>query len=76
MLDNSENIIRLCDTDHVFGGPPMYKIETTESAWQRCPICDGMGRLLCDDGTATFKACDVCAGKKIISKATGKPPAD
>lgn len=50
MLDNSENIIRLCDTDHVFGGPPMYKIETTESAWQRCPICDGMGRLLCDDG--------------------------
>lgn len=76
MFNNSENIIRFCDTDHVFGGPPMYKIETTEFGWQRCPICSGVGRIPAQDCPATFKACDVCAGKKIISTATGKPPAD
>ena len=73
MFDQSDNLKRL--TDHVFEHRPLYKIETTVSAWQRCPICDGTGRIP-TDGTATIKACDVCAGKKIISTFSGKPPAD
>jgi len=59
---------------NIFDYRPLYKVETTAPAWQRCPICDGVGRMP-TDGTATFKTCDVCNGKKIINVATGKPPA-
>lgn len=43
--------------------------------YQKCPICNGIGRLDPRPGSsATSKQCDVCQGKKIISELTGLPP--
>lgn len=46
--------------------------------WQECPICGGKGIVpqFGFESLAVHKTCDVCDGKKIISTATGKPPAD
>lgn len=40
--------------------------------WQECPICKGIGQIL----TNNYNKCNVCNGKKIISRLTGRPPVD
>jgi DnaJ-class molecular chaperone len=44
--------------------------------WQKCPICNGTGRIFSYNYTGGnhFEDCVTCGGKKIISKLTGKPP--
>lgn len=48
--------------------------------WQKCPICNGTGKLPSNDlsNTSNFYSvpltCDVCFGKKIISEINGLPP--
>ena len=44
--------------------------------WQKCPICNGTGEVFPVGISNGPKKCDVCNGKKIISKLTGKPPKD
>lgn len=55
--------------------------------WQLCPKCNGEGKivgcsttLLKEDGSKeiieTTYPCDLCNGKKIISKVNGLPPND
>ena len=42
-------------------------------AWQKCPICDGEGKI----GSKSLlkrPKCNICNGKGIISELTGKPP--
>ena len=45
--------------------------------WQLCPKCNGEGQVL---SISYFSnnydkvICDLCNGKKIISKVTGEPP--
>jgi hypothetical protein len=43
-----------------------------EKGWEKCPACDGVGWT--GVGFPTGDACTVCAGQKIISVATGRPP--
>ena len=56
-----------------------------ENLWEKCPKCDGQGCVskphhIAGDQTtwssslATTHKCNVCHGKMIISKITGKPP--
>ena len=40
--------------------------------WQLCPKCNGSGSYASAWSTGT--QCDVCLGRKIISKITGLPP--
>ena len=52
--------------------------------WEKCPKCDGQGTVskpphIAGDqkqwsGTELAHTCNVCHGKMIISKVTGKPP--
>ena len=44
--------------------------------WQLCPKCSGSGFVSSLNGTVytSMETCDVCDGKKIISKQTGLPP--
>jgi DnaJ-class molecular chaperone len=43
--------------------------------WQKCPICDGVGREVTLDYAHTlYKNCGTCKGKGIISELTGLPP--
>jgi hypothetical protein len=51
----------------------------SEDVWQVCPICNGLGNVIpfFRGGTTITTlpiSCDVCLGRKIISKLTGKPP--
>lgn len=43
--------------------------------WQKCPICNGTGRVPEDGFTsAVYQTCTVCCGFKIINDITGLPP--
>ena len=42
--------------------------------YQRCPICEGLGRVERAPNSSVWAKCDVCDGKKIISSLTGLPP--
>jgi DnaJ-class molecular chaperone len=44
--------------------------------WQLCPKCEGSGQAMNARNEIPMytDTCDVCDGKKIISKQTGKPP--
>ncbi len=43
-------------------------------AWQKCPICNGTGKILNTLSSSCFTICDTCNGKKIISELNGEPP--
>ena len=43
--------------------------------WQKCPICNGTGRVTDTIYTTnSFTKCNVCNSKGIISTLTGLPP--
>jgi DnaJ-class molecular chaperone len=47
--------------------------------WQLCPKCNGVGLIDPISSSHTVIStmsisCDLCNGKKIISKVTGEPP--
>ena len=42
--------------------------------WQKCPICNGTGRVESLTTTNPFNNCNTCNGKGIISQITGLPP--
>lgn len=45
--------------------------------WQLCPKCNGVGQMYNNvyvQTTAALLTCDLCNGKKIISKVNGQPP--
>lgn len=47
-------------------------------AWQKCPVCNGLGINLFDIGNyisfSTSNLCGVCKGAGIISEVSGLPP--
>jgi hypothetical protein len=42
--------------------------------WQKCPICNGSGKVANILSSSSFEVCSTCNGSKIISKLTGLPP--
>ena len=70
----SELCDRLCE-DCPFSKQPQVEITYSSGLWQCCPKCAGEG-IVSTKGlsSATTEKCDVCNGKKIISKITGLPP--
>ena len=43
--------------------------------WQKCPICDGEGRVTSNGlSSSVHQVCPVCKGAKIISELNGLPP--
>lgn len=42
--------------------------------WQKCPICNGTGRVSDYVSSSTSTICRTCNGHKIISELTGLPP--
>ena len=42
--------------------------------WQKCPICEGTGRIVNTLSSSTSDICSTCNGTKIISEKTGLPP--
>ena len=43
--------------------------------WQKCPICDGEGRVTGNGTTSSVhQVCPVCKGARIISELNGLPP--
>jgi DnaJ-class molecular chaperone len=42
--------------------------------WQKCPVCNGTGKVSDTLSNSTSATCTVCQGKKIISELTGLPP--
>ena len=42
--------------------------------FQKCPVCNGTGRLTNTLSSSTFKTCDTCKGRKMINEWTGLPP--
>lgn len=60
----------------IIGERPMYEHKTESVVWQRCPICEGKGKIAADGFTsAVYQQCPCCDGKRIISILTGLPPA-
>lgn len=53
-------------------------LSADNAGWQTCPHCngEGEGREYMPLSTSMFQTCTVCNGKKIISRATGKPPGE
>lgn len=47
---------------------------TIPNEWQLCPKCNGSGETKVTNYADTLFKCDLCNGKKIISKVTGEPP--
>lgn len=71
------NILQVSEPDIFVDASTMLpRVERANNAWQRCPICDGAGRVTPTGNvvTALFELCTVCRGKKIISTLTGLPP--
>ena len=43
--------------------------------WQKCPICDGEGRVTSNGlSSSVHQVCSLCKGAKIISELNGLPP--
>ncbi len=42
--------------------------------WQKCPNCEGSGKVFYPLSNSTHAVCTVCEGKKIINQLTGLPP--
>jgi hypothetical protein len=42
--------------------------------FQKCPICNGTGKLSDTLSSSSYRVCDTCNGKKIINDFTGLPP--
>jgi len=42
--------------------------------WQKCPICNGSGKIHDTLSSSSSGICSVCNGTKIISELTGLPP--
>jgi hypothetical protein len=72
-----DNVLQVAEPDIFVDASTMLpRVERANNAWQRCPICDGAGRVTPTGITsATFEACPVCRGKMIINIFTGYPPA-
>ena len=45
-------------------------------AFQKCPLCNGTGRTMCEYGYNSSQQCAVCMGRRIIDECTGLPPTD
>lgn len=43
-------------------------------SWQKCPICNGSGKIYNTLSSSSYDTCSTCNGKKIISELTGLPP--
>ena len=70
-----DNILQVSEPDIYADGSQFPAVERAYNSWQRCPICNGAGRVTPTGITsATFEACTVCRGKKIISTLNGLPP--
>jgi len=48
--------------------------EKVQHEWQICPKCNGSGMMWSQFYQTRMETCDLCNGKKIISKLTGQPP--
>ena len=42
--------------------------------WQKCPVCNGTGKIYSSLSTSSSDVCSVCNGAKIISELSGLPP--
>ena len=42
--------------------------------FQKCPVCNGTGKLTDTLSSSTYRVCDTCNGKKMINEWTGLPP--
>ena len=42
--------------------------------WQKCPVCNGSGKVENSVTTSVWSGCTVCKGTKIISVLNGLPP--
>ena len=42
--------------------------------WQKCPICNGDGKVFKPLSNSSSSICTTCNGSKIISELTGLPP--
>jgi len=65
-LDKGREIIKILEECPMVEQPVLHE-------WQLCPECLGSGSLLIPP-TLESETCDLCNGKKIISKLTGQPP--
>lgn len=43
-------------------------------SYQKCPVCQGVGEVLCTDSTSCMRRCMTCGGSGIIDEFTGLPP--
>lgn len=43
-------------------------------AYQKCPICNGSGKIINNESTAMYDICRVCHGAGIIDEVFGTPP--
>lgn len=43
-------------------------------AYQKCPVCDGSGKIINNESTAMYDICPVCKGACIIDEQFGTPP--
>jgi len=45
-------------------------------SWQKCPICNGEGRILATGYTSSiYNICPTCHGQRILSELNGLAPA-
>lgn len=44
--------------------------------FEKCPICNGTGKILNIDTTSKYHVCKTCSGTGIISQLTGLPPSN
>jgi RecJ-like exonuclease len=43
-------------------------------SYQKCPICNGSGKVINTESTNMYDMCPVCKGARIIDEITGLPP--
>lgn len=44
--------------------------------WEKCPICNGEGKIPNTCTSSLFSECPTCRGKRIINSLNGFPPCD
>lgn len=59
-------------------GDPNALFHTTykPAGYQKCPICEGSGKLQDSENMINHHDCHVCNGHGIIHRVSGKPPKD